>query len=90
MPYAMTSRPTPTTMTMTIIDVCIYQMSKVPKEDQCVCVRDDAAPKAALSTIAVMADEGSGSATRVGSGGGGQKKSGDCQSGARAREQEQE
>lgn len=55
-------------------------MSKVPKEDQCVCARDDAAPKA-------IANEGS--ATRVGSGGGGQEESGDCQPEARTREEQE-
>ena len=55
-------------------------MRKVPKEDQCVCARDDAGPcyrKAASSA----ADKGIAD-----SGGGGQRESGDCQqSGARSR-----
>jgi len=49
----------------------IYQMSKVPKEAQCACARDDAAaaPKAP-NTAATAAGEASGAA--AGGGGGGQ------------------
>jgi hypothetical protein len=48
-------------------------MSKVPKEDQCVCTRDGAPPKAAF--VVMVADEGSAVPA----------ESGDCQSGSRSR-----